>query len=422
MYKKLLLGLCAGVCANLNVYAQFDLLNGAPQENAIVKEPYLFWDLMRNSTPSWIRYSRADETSTFGKSNRLIQRKDASGRFNHLETSIWNPSENKWTLLDKYVYQRTFVDEKLVSEIVESWNRDLQDAPLKYQKIVSDNFFEDNKLIKANNEVSNESGVTSTGESYITYNNLNQRIYDSSQVGNYRFVEHYKFDNNNNCIFNTTYFNGNEVANKSYKYKNSLLTEVKYYNKITPDSIAYASEVYTYDASDMLTEAVLLREVDGILEELYRFTHGYTETGKLKWMCDFIKNNGEWQKGDSIVITYNNNKVDTSYGYRGNANNEWDSYTSFMFVFDEQMVGINSIKNEMVDFSAFPNPANDHVSINIDATDLIKHIAITDVLGKIVYQHNTYNKAIDVTGLQPGIYFITLETNKGKGQKKIIIN
>lgn len=422
MYKKLLLGLCAGVCANLNVYAQFDLLNGAPQENAIVKEPYLFWDLMRNSTPSWIRYYRADETSTFGKSNRLIQRKDASGRFNHLETSIWNPSENKWMLLDKYVYQRTFVDEKMVSEIAESWVLDNPNEPMIYQRVFLDNYFDNTKLTRATNEISNESGVLSSGETFFTYNNLNQRTYDSSEINNYRFVERHQYDNNNNCIFSTTYLNGNEISNMGYKYQNGLLTDVIQYNKLTPDSTPYSVEKYTYNASGKITEALISRTVEDVFTDLYQFKHGYTETGNLKWMCNYIWENDDWMKGDSIVITYTNDKVDTSYGYRGNVNNEWNAFASFMFVFDEQMVGVHSIKNEVVDFSVFPNPANDHVSINIDATDQINHVSITNILGKVVYEQNAYNSSIDVADLHPGIYFITLETNKGKGQKKIIIN
>lgn len=422
MYKKLLLGLCAGLCTNLTTYAQYDLLSGAPPENAIVKEPYIFWDLMRDKLPSWTRYYRPDEFTAFGQSNRLIQRKDESGRFNHLETSIWNPLDNKWILLDKHIYKRSFIDSKVLSETYESWVRHALDEPLTYQKTVLNNSYQNARLSMCNNEMSSDGGVTSIGETFYIYNSLNQRIYDSSEINNLRFVDRNQFDNNNNCVFSTTYFNGNESVNSAYKYKNGFLTEVRYYGKITPDSIPSSVESYTYNASGLLTEAVLSRTVDGVLTDLYRFTHGYTETGKLKWMCNQIWENDEWMKGDSIVVSYTNEKADTSYGYLGNANNEWNSYTSFMFVFDEQMVGVNAIKNKSIDFSVLPNPANNKVSINLDVTDNINQISITDVLGKTVYENNLYNNAIDVSNLQPGVYFVSITTNRGKGQKKIIIN
>ncbi|MBP9690399.1 MAG: T9SS type A sorting domain-containing protein [Bacteroidia bacterium] len=420
MYKKILLGLYAGLCVYNTVYAQFNLLNGAPHENAIVKEPYLFWDLMRNSTPSWVRYYRTDEGSAYGKSNRLIQRKDQSGRFNHLETSIWNLVEVNWVLLDKHVYQRTIVEEKLVSETAESWVRDELDGPLFYTKTVLDNFYQNNKLRKANNELSNETGITSTGETFITYNTLNQRIYDSSVINNFRFTEHYTYDNNN-CVFRASYLNGNPVANTGWKYTNGILTEVKNYGIMTPDSIPNSAMKYTYNPNGLLSEVIVSEKVDGVFTNLYQYKHGYTETGKLKWMCNNIYQDSEWIKLDSIVIAYANDIIDTSYGYKANIDNEWNDWANFMFVFDEQLVGINSTINETINFSVFPNPANDYLSINTEASNTINRVTITDLLGKTVYEQPFLSSQIKLNNFKPGVYFLSIESTDGRGVKKIII-
>lgn len=423
MYKKLLLGLCAGVCANIAVYAQSNLLSGAPQENLIIKEPLLFWDLMRDNLPSWIRYYRTNESVPYGPSNRIIQRKDATGRFNHLESSFWNPIDNKWILFDKHVYERTIVEGKVLSELGESWFTNDPGEPMIYQKRLLENTYDNNKLIKAINEISNESGVVSNGESYFAYNNLNQRIYDSSEINNYRFVEHHQYDNNNNCVANKTFLNGNLIANRLYKYQAGLLTEANnYYGDIPQDSTPSSRNKYTYNVQGKLTEAVISGTEEEVLTDLYIFKHGYTDNGKLKWLCSYTWENDDWMKVDSIIITYTNDKVDTSYGYLADENNEWHQYANFMFVFNEQLVGVEKAKNNVVDFAVYPNPTNSNINITLDATDKINHVAITDILGKVVYEQNAYNSAIDVADLHPGIYFITLETNKGKGQKKIIIN
>jgi hypothetical protein len=67
-------------------------------------------------------------------------------------------------------------------------------------------------------------------------------------------------------------------------------------------------------------------------------------------------------------------------------------------------------------FTVHPNPVNNHLQL---ASSLeLKKVTIYNYYGQLVLQSNT--TTINVSGLSSGVYFIEVETNKGKGVKKII--
>lgn len=68
----------------------------------------------------------------------------------------------------------------------------------------------------------------------------------------------------------------------------------------------------------------------------------------------------------------------------------------------------------------FPNPSS--VSISISTTNNIKTINIIDIFGKKTNVANFGNNIIDVSGLQNGIYFIEITTEKGLQIQKFIKN
>lgn len=71
--------------------------------------------------------------------------------------------------------------------------------------------------------------------------------------------------------------------------------------------------------------------------------------------------------------------------------------------------------------SVFPNPATN--TINIALNDSQKRISLTviDQLGKTILTKKE-STTLDVSGLQKGVYFIKIETDKGSGIKKFIKN
>jgi len=76
-------------------------------------------------------------------------------------------------------------------------------------------------------------------------------------------------------------------------------------------------------------------------------------------------------------------------------------------------------------FSVFPNPANDFVTISNADNISVNAISITDLNGRVVKQ-NTYsnvtNVQVNVSDLASGVYMMSISSDKGSVTKKIIKN
>lgn len=64
-------------------------------------------------------------------------------------------------------------------------------------------------------------------------------------------------------------------------------------------------------------------------------------------------------------------------------------------------------------FSAFPNPANNQLTIKNPENIQIQGIQFWDLKGKLVKKLNFVNETINVSELMSGIYFVKIETEKG---------
>jgi Secretion system C-terminal sorting domain len=75
-------------------------------------------------------------------------------------------------------------------------------------------------------------------------------------------------------------------------------------------------------------------------------------------------------------------------------------------------------------FSNSPNPTNDALMIDMGDTqnldDMLAHI--TDIAGRTVFQGNIKAKQLNVSNLQPGIYFLTLKIKDKMGMTKFVKN
>jgi uncharacterized repeat protein (TIGR01451 family) len=85
-----------------------------------------------------------------------------------------------------------------------------------------------------------------------------------------------------------------------------------------------------------------------------------------------------------------------------------------------------------LEFSAYPNPTTDMLTVNIDfATQAVSefHISLLDFSGRVVKtihsahdKTSIFNKTISLKDMASGMYFLTLETKEGKYTKKILKN
>lgn len=74
-------------------------------------------------------------------------------------------------------------------------------------------------------------------------------------------------------------------------------------------------------------------------------------------------------------------------------------------------------------FSVTPNPANDFVNISNSKNNKISEISITDINGRQVKNlkfNNVTETKCNVSDLNSGVYFITINTDNGKAIKKFI--
>jgi hypothetical protein len=77
--------------------------------------------------------------------------------------------------------------------------------------------------------------------------------------------------------------------------------------------------------------------------------------------------------------------------------------------------------NNSAYFSIFPNPTTDKIQIELSEKETIISIQLTDINGRMVYESNDNNATeIDLSKLQPAIYFLTVKYRNGQHTEKIV--
>ncbi len=90
---------------------------------------------------------------------------------------------------------------------------------------------------------------------------------------------------------------------------------------------------------------------------------------------------------------------------------------------DQAIYHGESLSNQDFDSSSFtlyPNPATHVITIESASQNSINRILIYDTLGRLVLEQKKITNQIDISTLDSGLLFITIETDKGVFAKKII--
>jgi hypothetical protein len=97
----------------------------------------------------------------------------------------------------------------------------------------------------------------------------------------------------------------------------------------------------------------------------------------------------------------------------------------FLFIMVTGTISAQSAKHtsdENESFSVYPNPATGGKVFLSSKSSELKEIEIFDILGKKVMQTTvTTNKEINISGLTPGIYIITVKEAEHIATRKLII-
>nr|MBP9689627.1 T9SS type A sorting domain-containing protein [Bacteroidia bacterium] len=396
--------------------AQYDLNYGAPNDYAVVKEPLIYWDLVRDQFPPILIQADMGGSMDYISINKLIQNKDELGKFKQLEVWEYKTNEQKWILLNKHINNRNYNNNQIIANTKESWQLINNSLPPNYQKTVISNQFINSNIIGQTNTYFNEAGALERTENneFIYLNN--KRVIDTLTIENYKTVTKYTYDANDNCIKmdvnNIT--TGTPINHLVYGYEGNLLTKI---SSIRNADTIYSNQ-YIYK-NGLLSEVIKSYNINDNFNEIEWYKHGYTADGKLNWACMYSKANDVWAKNDSMYFNYTNNQVDTSFGYGAN-NDAWEDVPLFRFIFDANLVGLQPTLNNNLSFNVYPNPVGK--LLNIEADYDITSIKIINILGKTVYEQPFPSSQIKLNNFKPGVYFLSIESSRGRGQKKIIID
>ena len=112
--------------------------------------------------------------------------------------------------------------------------------------------------------------------------------------------------------------------------------------------------------------------------------------------------------GDALSLTSDGNRI--ALGSKPNG-----SYR--VMVYDIANV-LSAIQFVTESTKIFPNPAKDNISISLDNSLEFINSRIYNQMGQLVKE--SMSKEINVQHLLKGLYFIEVQTNKGKGVQKFI--
>ncbi|MBC3845777.1 T9SS type A sorting domain-containing protein [Winogradskyella echinorum] len=142
----------------------------------------------------------------------------------------------------------------------------------------------------------------------------------------------------------------------------------------------------------------------------------------------YQKINGNWTQIGSDIDgedTYNDFGWSISLSTNGLilvvgaiSNNDNGNNSGHARVFDLSTI-LSTDEQTLTSFKLFPNPTKNQFTIQLDNSNELKIVSIYNNLGQLVL--TTKESTIDSSKLSAGIYVLEIETNNGKGTKKLII-
>lgn len=197
---------------------------------------------------------------------------------------------------------------------------------------------------------------------------------------------------------------------------NMQSTASKYYDKDICEYGNTGAFIITFEYEDS--------SIPGNGLDLAIWKYGFPFTNQNQWTpVPYVNDDriGQTIKTlDGSVIS-----VGSTSGYNTNYNNVFVSKIGPGSVFPNStaphntqgLVGINTF-DYAISTKISPNPATDLIRITGDFGTL-NHVSITDIKGNQVLQSNS--SQIDVRILESGIYFVTVDTDKGIARTRLVI-
>lgn len=241
-------------------------------------------------------------------------------------------------------------------------------------------------------------------------------------------------------------------------------------NDYTPTNNTYTLEqlvVNSYDPNDkrvMQGEEIYIEDTDRYLDYVIRFQNTGTASAVTVRIEDVLHENLDWStftpltaSHDYIVTITDENKVEFIFNNINLPHEEADEAGSHGFVaykikpvqdiqigdmitgtagiyFDYNLPIItNSADTEVVELlgvndfavktiAVYPNPAKNIINIKPQGEVLIEGIKIYNLQGREIISLNGTHQTVDIQNLSNGVYFLSIETDKGLSRHKLIKN
>ncbi|MBK0401640.1 T9SS type A sorting domain-containing protein [Adhaeribacter sp. BT258] len=167
---------------------------------------------------------------------------------------------------------------------------------------------------------------------------------------------------------------------------------------------------------------------NGAWENVYRIStildtkKNYIGSKNEEWL-----NGAWWSRFESAqVLTYNQADEITERIYRSWSFSQPGWNNQLREVYTTQWV--TGLKNEIpqeITAKVYPNPTENLLNIEIAEKTQNVTALLSDITGKVILSRNfkaTEAKQLNIQNLKPGIYLLTLQTEKGQAVRKIIKN
>ena len=183
---------------------------------------------------------------------------------------------------------------------------------------------------------------------------------------------------------------------------------------------------FTYDANNNQTSYLSQTWSGGAWVNDWLTTYTYDANNNLTSELSQTWSGGAWENYWLYTYTYDANNFTQSYAHKyWNNTGTKISHGDSTYKCFHTVMGINSLEKNLQSVQLFPNPATNKITISKTA-DLQKEtiVSIYNIQGEMVITNTFYYQntmEMDVSLLAKGVYIVKIQSEKGVGSRKLVI-
>lgn len=381
----------------------------------VVQLPIVDYDIIHHTTNGYIT-----QVDTLGWLNygKFLTLKNDEGKFFNYEEYFFNPVNKTW---DTNYFFRSIYTKDNNNNMVEVLNSKISPSHYEDEKVTI--AYQNGRMNASISEKSFKGGPWSYPiKTHYIYDHSGKRIKDSA-VAIYTnppltlSETQYTYDGNSRCT-KETYLSLSPTieiqwSNEYEYYNNGAIKKHTQYNKEPSGLKPTYSNEYIYNVEGLVDSRIGYNRFSADTLKLSEVSKNYYNPQKvLTAITRKFYSSNTWISGDSIALKpFATGSYDTSYFYRWNGN-EWVSKGRYIFI--KTTVGISEIATKNRELTAYPNPATEKITIDLESlenhsTDVI----LTDFTGRIIkaipIQTENMSVEIPLTELATGIYILKVQ-------------